>query len=411
LEVGLAQDGSLGITVAGASSYTTSLGGGSLGGLLALRNSIVEDIQTDLDSLAAAIVQQVNQYHVQGVGSAGSFTSLTGWIMTSENLADFDPAVSDGSIYIRVTNTSTGAITRNEISIDASADTLSTIATDISAITGLTATVNSSRLSITADANYEFDFLPAVLSSPTASTLSGSPPTISVSGIYTGTANDTMTFTVSGTGSVGNGTLSLVVTDAGAGAVATLNVGSGYAAGDELDLGNGIKVSLTTGDLNDSETFEVHVFADSDTSGVLAGIGLNTFFSGSGALSIAVCSDITSTPGRIATALGGDKSDNTNASRLADLREQAVSGLNSLTMGEFYRKVVTDIGQQISTKEVREDNLEVILQNLENQRSEVSGVDINEEATQMLIFEQLFQAMAKFLNTMQTAVQSLMEIV
>ncbi|MHC4500299.1 MAG: flagellar hook-associated protein FlgK, partial [Planctomycetota bacterium] len=316
LEVGLDENGNLGISVADAYDYRTDVGGGKIGALLLLKNDTLADIRDDLDDLAGAIIQQINQYHVQGVGSEGSFTQLTGWPMTSENLADFDPPVTDGKIYIRVTNTSTGAVTRHEINIDASTDSLTSIATAISAITGLSASVSSSKLTISADADYEFDFLPAVLPEPEAADIdfNGSlDPTVTVSGIYTGSSNDTFTFTVSGTGDVGNGTLSLTVTNGASETVATLNIGSGYAAGDKLDVGNGVRISLSTGDLVDGDSFSIDAFADTDTSGVLAAVGINTFFSGSSAMDIAVCSDIATTPGRVATALGADMTDNTNA--------------------------------------------------------------------------------------------------
>ena len=410
LEVGLNEAGELGVTVAGSFNYRTDLQGGRLGGLLSLKNELIYEIHEDLDDLASAIIQQINQYHIQGVGSPGSFTELTGWTMQDEDLADFDPPVVDGKIYIRVINTSTGEITRNEVDVDVSTDTLTTLATKITAITGLSASVVSSQLRIQADTNYEFDFLPAVLPEPTNSTLTGAPPTISVSGIYTGTKNQAFTFTVIGTGSVGNGTLQLEVENGDGEVVTTLNVGSGYAAGDTLDIGNGIKISLSTGDLNDSETFEIDAFGSTDTSGVLAAVGLNTFFSGDSALDMAVCSEISAEPGRIATALGADMTDNANALRMAGLEEQAISTLDGLAPGEFYRQLVTNLGQTVSVKQIQEDNVEVIIQNLAEQQGELSGVDINDEAAQMLVFEQIFQAMAKYLNTVHTAIQSIMDI-
>lgn len=410
LEIGLKEEGKLGISVAGANNFNINVQGGRLGGLLSLRNELVSDIHDDLNDLATAMIQQINQYHVQGVGSTGSFTDLTGWSMTSEDLADFDPPVSDGTIYIRVTNTSTGTVTRTAVPINASTDSLTTIATAITAITGLSASVVSSKLHIQADANYKFDFLPAVLPEPTASTLTGSPPSISVSGIYTGTTNDTFQFTVVGTGSVGNGTLQLEVRNGAAELVITLNVGAGYAAGDKLDIGNGIKISLSTGDLNAGETFDVAAFSNSDTSGVLAAVGINTFFSGSYASNIAVRSDIAATPGRVASALGADMTDNANALRMEGLRDKAVTSLNSMTPGEFYRQMVTNIGQQLFVKQARKDNIESMVQNLGNQQGEISGVNINDEAAQMLIFEQMFKAMAKYLSTIQSSLSTLMEL-
>ena len=412
LEVGLKENVGMGITVAGESNYYTDIQGGKLGGLLSLKNDIISGVRSELNTLAAAIIQQVNQYHIQGDGSEGSFTELTGSPMVSQNLADFNPPVTDGNIYIRVIDTETGAITRTAVPVDVSEDSLTSLATAISAITGLTASVSDSKLHIQSDPNYQFDFLPAVLPLPTNSDFSGasSPPTISLSGIYTGEENQTLTFTVSGTGSVGNGTLQIIVTDGAGDTVTTLNVGSGYAAGDILNAGNGIRVALGTGDLVDGNTFEADVFADTDTSSVLAATGMNTFFSGKNASDIEVSSDILDSPGRIATALGADLTDNTNTLRLANLRDQAFTDLDSLTPGDYYRQLVTDLGLDLSTRQVRQDNIEAIVQNLSNQQSEISGIDINDEAAQMLVFEQMFKAMAKYLSTLQSSLSTIMEL-
>jgi len=421
LEVGLNENSRLGVSIARASNYLTDVQGGKIGGLLSLKNVILDGIQSDLDSLASAIIQQINDYHVQGAGSAGSFTELTGWSMTSGDLSGISN-IADGKVQIRVINTDTGVITRNEISIDADdddsgCDTLSDVATAISAFTGVSASVNSSnQLTISAEPDYEFDFLPAVLSSPRSDTLNlngGSPPTVSVSGIYTGTTNQTFTFTVSTSDadpSVGNGSIQIIVTDGDGGTVTTVNVGSGYAAGSEIDAGNGLKIALTTGDLVDNDSFQVDAYGDTDTSGLLSAVGINVLFSGSSATDIAVCSDISAAPGRLARSLGTDMTDTTNASRMAGLKDQAVSSLGGLAPGEFYQRLVADVGQQLSVKQMRRDNLEIMVQNLSGQQSEISGVDINDEAAQMLIFEQMFYAMAKYMNTVQSTLAGLMEI-
>jgi len=403
---------SLGISIAGMYSYKTNVQGGRLGGLLSLRNDLISDVHSNLDSLASVIIQQINQYHVQGVGSEGSFTQLTGWTMADEDLADFDPAVTDGKIYIRVINTSTGTITREEITIDADegGDTLTTIATAISAITGLTASASSSKLNILADADYEFDFLPGVLSADTSSMTS--PPTISVSGIYTGATNQTYTGKVISGGTVGNTSgLQIQVRDGASQVVATVNVGSGYAAGDRIEIADGIFISVGAGTLTVDEEFTIEALADSDTSGVLAAAGINTFFSGSSATSMAVCSEITNSPGRVATALGADMTDNANALQMAGIKDQTISSLNSMTAPEFYRWLVANLGQNVLVKEIRQENTEVMVQNLANQQSEMSGVNINDEAARMLIFEQMFQAIAKYMNTVQSSMFTLMEII
>jgi len=103
--------------------------------------------------------------------------------------------------------------------------------------------------------------------------------------------------------------------------------------------------------------------------------------------------------------------DNNNALRLAELKDEAVSGLGEMTPGQFYRRLVTDIGQQLYIKQIQQNNIEEIVHNLSSQQSEISGVDINDEAAQILIFEQMFQAMAKYLNTIQSMILTIMEVV
>ncbi len=418
LEVGLDENLMLGITIANEFNYKTDIQGGRLGALVSLKNDLIAGIKNDLDNLANAIIQQINQYHVQGVGSEGSFTSLTGWVNESVDLSDFS-TVAAGYTYIRVTNTSTGAVTRTQIDVnqDAASDTLTEIAGFINGagVANVTASMNSSnQLTISADTGYKFDFLPAVLPTATTDFAEASPPTVTVSGIYTGTSNDTLTFTVSGDGSVGNDdSLQLIVTDS-TGTIATVNIGTGYAVGDEITIGStGIKIALSIGDLNqtiEDDKFTVQVFGNTDTSGLLSAVGINTFFSGSNAQNIAVCADITANPKRVATALGEDMTDNNNALRIAALRDQAVTALDSLTPGEYYRRLITDIGQQVSVKQSHQKNTEVLVQNLASQQGEISGVNINDEAARMLIFEQMFKAMAKYLSTLQSSLSTIMEI-
>jgi len=428
VEVGLNEDGLLGITPAGASTYQTTVDGGQLGGLMALYNNTIGGIHSDLDTLALSIIQQVNQYHVQGVGSDGSFTELTGKAMLSEDISDFVPPVSAGSFFIRVTHTdpTTHEVTviRHEIYVDPSnplEDSLSDIATEISnqIPPQLHAFVSDNKLCIQADNDCKFDFLPAVLSEPTETNFTADPPSsrpaVSVSGIYTGSENQTFAFKVIGGdpvdgGSVGNGTLQLEVRDGDNNLIDTLNIGSGYAAGDQLDFGNGIKIAVGAGKVYNDDNFKVAAYANTDTSGLLSAIGINTFFAGNNASNMSLAGDIADAPGRIATALGSGLTDNANARRLASVGETEISGLNSLTAGQFYRQLVSDIGQQLSVKQMSQSNTETLVHGLTTQQSGISGVDTNDEAAQMMVFEQMFQAMAKYLTTVNATLASIMNI-
>ena len=145
-------------------------------------------------------------------------------------------------------------------------------------------------------------------------------------------------------------------------------------------------------------------------SSLLASVGINTFFTGTDAGDMNVNADIVATPGLLATSLGPGMDDNENVKLMAAVKDQAVVGLNSLTCGEFYRRMSTGIGQMVSLKRISMNNSEAIMLTLQNQQSETSGVDINDEAAQLLLYQQMFQAMAKYMSTLNASIASLMQI-
>lgn len=389
---------------------------GQIGGLMHFKNTLLPEIANGLDALAKGLADQVNQFHVQGLGTNGSFTQLEGWPLGEETatLSELDPDITAGTLHIRLTNTDTGAISRHAVTIgDPTIATLEDVKNDISAInggTGLVANVFDNKLTLTADPDYTFDFIPAPLAGPTATSFSGSTdPTVTVSGHYTGTGNPNLTFTVAGAGQIGNSSnLTLTVND-GTSDIKTFNIGTGYVAGDDLDLGNGLKVRLSLGDLADTNSFAVQALSNTDTSGILAAAGINTFFQGSDAERLAVVSRIQNDPTQVATALGSDLSDNRNIRRMSDLVNTAVADLDDRTVSAYYQTLVTNLGQDISIIESRQDNLEAVLQGLGTRRTEISGVDINEEAARILMFEQMYQAMAKYINTINDNMKLLMD--
>jgi flagellar hook-associated protein 1 FlgK len=167
---------------------------------------------------------------------------------------------------------------------------------------------------------------------------------------------------------------------------------------------------LGTGELNSGDSFEVEAYSSTDTSGFLAAAGVNTFFSGASASEIRVSDDITAVPDRIATATGSGLTDNAVALQMARVRDEALEGLAGMTPSQYYQRVVADLGQRVGLKQAQQDNVESVMQNLEMRRNEISGVNINDEAAQLLVFEKMFQAVAKYLNTLQTTMATMMEL-
>ena len=77
-----------------------------------------------------------------------------------------------------------------------------------------------------------------------------------------------------------------------------------------------------------------------------------------------------------------------------------------MTLSEYYQRTVADLGQKVSLAKSKESNAEAILQSLEDQQSQVSGVDVNNEAAQLLVFQQMYQASARYLSTLQEAMDA-----
>jgi len=414
IEVGTIAGNELGVSVKDAGHYSTDYTRGKLGAMLSLKNSLLSGITAQLDNLAMEIAGQVNRYHVGGIGTAGSFTSLTGvnFGTSSDTLSSLSSDVVAGDFYIRVTDIVNDTSTYNKITV-APADTLGDIVTAIDAVGRMTASVADSKLNIAIDpadvATYRFDFLPvsAVTSLP-----GGSTAVPAAEGIYTASSNETFTVTVASSGGqqVGIDGVTLAVRNSSAELVTTLNVGQGYAAGDRLEIADGLYLKVTAGTLQNAATFTIRALAESDTSGLLSAAGINTFLSGSEAATIAVRDEMFDNSERIAAMLGPSMDDNLNMTRIADLDEATHAALNNGTFDDAFRSMVVDVGQKITTRESRHTSLQSILQQLFRRRDEISGVDVNQEAARLLVFEQMFQAMAKVITIQQQVMDHLMGI-
>jgi len=410
-EIGTDPEGRLGVSVKGASYFQTDVYGGSIGGLLSLANELLPEVQTGLDALARALIVQMNQLHAQGVGAGGSFTSLAGAPVDGASTLDrWSLPVTDGVIRVRVTGPD-GVVTVHELSVDAAGDTVGSMAAKFDGLDHLTASVAGGALYVSADTGYTFDFLPALSSSPTVSTLTGTSEA-TVSGLYVGDVNQTYRAVVVGGGEVGvSADLTVEVYDGSGLLVRRLTVGQGYVAGSVLELQDGITVSFSTGTLNAGETFDIRATANSDTSGFLAAAGLNAFFQGDSAATIDVRAELQSDPSRVAVSRGGLGIDNDNLLRMVDVGRQSLAALDGLTPQEYFRRMTFTVGQAVSVRESRLAGLENVRQQLLLQRDAVSGVDMNEESAKLLMFERMFQAMSRFIATQDRAMQSLLEIV
>jgi len=228
----LAVDSGLGgerrLRIQGASGFVP-VQGGEIGGLLRLGTETAPGYRERLDRLARELILEVNRTHTTGVPAGGGFQSLTG----SSVLQDFDRDgrvkdellsnaglpfdVGTGSLYVNLTDQSTGVTTRHRIDIEASRTTVQDFLDQLNELPGLSAGLDpANRLRISADSGVRFDFSRRLVADADALGLfGGTRPSLS-SGLqepFPLADGDTLDFSVNTTGTPVPFTLTLAAAD------------------------------------------------------------------------------------------------------------------------------------------------------------------------------------------------------
>lgn len=144
-----------------------------------------------------------------------------------------------------------------------------------------------------------------------------------------------------------------------------------------------------------------------DTSGLLAALGMNNFFSGHDALSMGLSDNVADNPNAIAAARSASAGDNSNALALAGLRNANVMDNGAATLDDFYQGIVGSLGVQSAAAQDQADNQNAIVTSLENQRQSISGVNIDEETINLMLYERAYQAAAKYISIVDSLLDTL----
>ena len=354
----------------------TGLTGGAVGGLLEFRASLLDPARQMLGETAQALAAEFNRQHASGMdlrgALGGDFFSLAA------------PTVLPSS-----NNAGTG--------------TVAVSLTDVGALTG---------------ANYVLSYDGANYSLRDAD----SGQNVVMTG--TGTALDPL---------VANG-LSIVV-------------GGAPAAGDEVkilpsrDAPAGLGVAITdvqaiamaaptrtskdTANVGDA-TISPSVVADAAdpnllTSSVIEFTGPNTYsVNGAGAFAY-VSGDPIVINGSEFTITGapqagdrftieaniGGSGDNRNGLLLADIQTRGILVGGTIGVGENYGRLIADVGGTSSQIQASLSAQDVIVQNLEDTMAAKSGVNLDEEAAQLIRFQQAYQAVAQVVAITSTLFDTL----
>lgn len=109
-------------------------------------------------------------------------------------------------------------------------------------------------------------------------------------------------------------------------------------------------------------------------------------------------------PAKIAASSDGTAGSNGNALALSAIQSQPIVSGQGIT--DYYSNLVNNIGNQISFANNNQQSEAALLQQLQNQRSSISGVSVDEEAANLVLYQQAYEASAKVASVVDQLIQT-----
>jgi flagellar hook-associated protein 1 FlgK len=192
----------------------------------------------------------------------------------------------------------------------------------------------------------------------------------------------------------------------------------------------GVDLTLTGGsmqgtiDARDGELAGMQNQINSLASGLITGINSNgqggynsgysltgttgaDFFTGTDASNIAVDSSLVNDPSLLqASASPTATGDGSVALQIANLASSTQASLNNETFGNYYDATVAGLGDALQTANTQVTNQTAVSNMLSTQQSSVSGVNIDQEMTNLMGFQRAYEASAQLVTTINEMMQT-----
>jgi len=147
-----------------------------------------------------------------------------------------------------------------------------------------------------------------------------------------------------------------------------------------------------------------------DSTNLLAKLQFNTLFQGSSASDIALDSKITG-PSQIHAGYTVNAGDNQLALDIVELQHALITGDGQFTIGEQYTNTIADIGTAILRTDNLASNESTMLEGYRTERSSISGVNLDEELANMIMYQRAYEANARMFSTFSKMAEELLQIV
>lgn len=126
---------------------------------------------------------------------------------------------------------------------------------------------------------------------------------------------------------------------------------------------------------------------------------LANFFQGTGANDISLDDAIENDLNKIAASQSGASGDNSNALAINQLREELTMDGGTSTFADYYGRIVGRLGVETQQASRFKGNQELLLRQLEDRRQSISGVSLDEEISNIILFQQAYRVAVTFLKT------------
>ncbi|BCA54788.1 First flagellar hook-filament junction protein FlgK [Nitrospira sp. KM1] len=405
-----------------ALSIDALVSNGRLRSLLDIRDGTVRDLQRSVDRLATTLVNEVNQVHRQGFGLDGSTgNNLFGPItVTTASASDNTGSSTIGSGVV----TANGLLTQHDYEIRFSSPTAYSIvdATTGSLIRG----------------NYSGAQIPAPTAAAPVAIVTGSNDTLTVT--VDGTTSGTITLAGAALPGIAyasgaalaqevqskiNGdsalqaagkTVSVVFDTTANRLVLTSNSTTSTSAVDviggtaraALGLSTGT-ATAASGTYSGPRDFSFDGISVTVTGAPAAGdvLEANSYHDGAKTISVSL-----SDPSAVAAASNraGIPGDNANALALVALQHRQYAALDEGTFNDAYRSMASGLGVQAQSADRDRQAQEVLRDQIQTFRAEVSGVSLDEELVNLIKYQRSFEAASRLIKVTDELFQTLLSL-
>jgi flagellar hook-associated protein 1 FlgK len=171
-----------------------------------------------------------------------------------------------------------------------------------------------------------------------------------------------------------------------------------------------VSASIVGGQLQIAAANGTQITFSQDSSHALAALGVNTFFQGSDAETIAVNPVIVSSPKYIAAAMNGNPGDNQTALAISQLGTQTQTALGGTTLNAAYQSMIDGMASTTAAATSQVTATQEVQSTLQDQKDSLSGVSLDEEAINLIKQQQAYQGAARLVTTIDAMMASLFAI-